>query len=79
MRVTLIGIVKRKTLRLRTTINTSGTFLQADCKAETFLSGERGKIRIEKCLIYCQMSRILRVKAIYLHFYAFMHSHSLRV
>ena len=44
MWVTLIGIVKRKTLRSRTTINTSGTYLQADCKVETFLLGERGKI-----------------------------------
>ena len=43
MWVTLIGIVKRKTLRLRTTLNTSGTCLQAVCKVKTFLSGERGK------------------------------------
>ena len=43
MWVTLIGIVKRKTLRSRTTINTSGSCLQAVCKVETFLSGERGK------------------------------------
>ena len=43
MWVTLIGIVKRKTLRSRTTIKTSGACLQAVCKVETFLSGERGK------------------------------------
>ena len=34
---------KSKTLRSRTTINTSGTYLQAVCKVETFLSGEKGK------------------------------------
>ena len=79
MWVTLIGIVKRKTLRSRTTINTSGTCLQAVCKGKTFLLGERCK----------DLNRIMfnplpnvqnpACQGDLSAFYAFMHPHSLRV